>query len=104
MVGRTGAGKSTLVLALFRLRAYSGRILLDGRELQSLGLERVRPCLTITNPNPNPNPSPNPNPNPNPNQVRQCITIIPQDPVLHSGTVAHNLDPFDGTPRPGLLA
>ena len=76
MVGRTGAGKSTLVLALFRLRAYSGRILLDGRELQSLGLERVR----------------------------QCITIIPQDPVLHSGTVAHNLDPFDGTPRPGLLA
>lgn len=76
VVGRTGAGKSTLVLALFRLRAYSGSILLDGRELQSLGLERVR----------------------------QCITIIPQDPVLHSGTVAHNLDPFDGTPRPGLLA
>jgi len=64
------------VLALFRLTAYSGRILIDGRELQSVGLERVR----------------------------KCVTIIPQEPVLHSGTGAHNLDPFKSTPRAEMLA
>ena len=36
--------------------------------------------------------------------MRRCITIIPQDPVLHKGTVAHNLDPFEGTGQPELLA
>ena len=64
------------MLALFRLTAYSGRILIDGRELQSVGLERVR----------------------------KCVTIIPQEPVLHSGTVAHNLDPFESTARAEMLA
>ena len=53
------------VLALFRLTPYSGRIVIDGHELQAIGLERVR----------------------------KCITIIPQDPVLHTGTVTHALDP-----------
>ena len=76
VVGRTGAGKSTLVLALFRLTPYSGTITIDGHELTELGLERVR----------------------------NCITIIPQDPVLHKGTVAHNLDPFEGTSKQELLA
>ena len=75
VVGRTGAGKSTLVLALFRLAPYTGAIAIDGREISAVGLERVR----------------------------KCITIIPQDPVLHKGDVAHNLDPFDGTPREQLL-
>lgn len=67
IVGRTGAGKSTLVLALFRLvEPASGTVLIDGRETSSLGLHTLR----------------------------RAMTIIPQDPVLHDGTVAHNLWPF----------
>ena len=67
IVGRTGAGKSTLVLALFRLvEPASGSILIDGHDVAGLGLRTLR----------------------------RAMTIIPQDPVLHEGTVAHNLDPF----------
>ena len=67
IVGRTGAGKSTLVLALFRLvEPAGGRILVDGIDVTGLGLRALR----------------------------RCVTIIPQDPVLHEGTVGHNLDPF----------
>ena len=76
IVGRTGAGKSTLILALFRLvEPTSGTVHIDGRETGSLGLRALR----------------------------RCMRIIPQDPVLHEGTVKHNLDPFgaqdDGTLR-----
>ncbi|KAJ2867314.1 hypothetical protein GGH94_000943 [Coemansia aciculifera] len=67
IVGRTGAGKSTLSLALLRfIEATSGQILLDGVDISTLGLE----------------------------ELRQSITIIPQDPVLFDGTIRFNLDPF----------
>lgn len=68
IVGRTGAGKSTVATALLRLReADSGRILVDGVDLALLGLKDVR-CLGI------------------------CA--IPQEPLLLSGTLRRNLDPF----------
>nr|XP_009932675.1 PREDICTED: multidrug resistance-associated protein 7 [Opisthocomus hoazin] len=66
IVGRTGSGKSTLFLALFRmLELKSGRILLDGVDSQLVGLE----------------------------ELRSRLAIIPQDPFLFSGSVRENLDP-----------
>lgn len=67
VVGRTGSGKSSLMLTLFRLiPVTSGRILLDDIDTSSIGLDALR---------------------------RQ-IAIIPQDPVLFSGTLRSNLDPW----------
>ncbi|NXW39692.1 MRP7 protein, partial [Nyctiprogne leucopyga] len=66
IVGRTGSGKSTLFLALFRmLELKSGRILLDGVNSQLVGLE----------------------------ELRSRLAIIPQDPFLFSGSIRENLDP-----------
>ncbi|KAJ1668229.1 hypothetical protein EV178_000574 [Coemansia sp. RSA 1646] len=67
IVGRTGAGKSSLTLALFRIiEASEGRVLLDGKDIAQYGLF----------------------------DVRSRLSIIPQDPVLFAGTVRENLDPF----------
>ncbi|CAH2068680.1 unnamed protein product, partial [Iphiclides podalirius] len=70
IVGRTGAGKSSLINALFRLAKIEGEIIIDGRETSTLGLH----------------------------ELRSQISIIPQEPVLFSGTMRHNLDPFDEYP------
>lgn len=67
IVGRTGAGKSSLITVLFRLVECEGQILVDGIDLRTLGLR----------------------------QVRKNISIIPQDPSLFSGSIRKNLDPFD---------
>mmetsp|Transcript_21963 Transcript_21963/g.32634 ORF Transcript_21963/g.32634 Transcript_21963/m.32634 type:complete len:1269 (+) Transcript_21963:425-4231(+) len=70
VVGRTGAGKSTLTTALFRLvEIERGTISLDGIDLSTLGLSDVR-------------------------GRHNGMFILPQDPVLFSGSIGSNLDPF----------
>ncbi|RYQ86554.1 hypothetical protein Ahy_B10g106219 isoform D [Arachis hypogaea] len=67
VVGRTGAGKSSMLNALFRIvELQSGRIIIDGFDISMFGLA----------------------------DLRRVLTIIPQSPVLFSGTVRFNLDPF----------
>jgi ATP-binding cassette subfamily C (CFTR/MRP) protein 1 len=67
VVGRTGAGKSTLMVSLFRIvELSSGTISIDGIDISKVGL----------------------------NLLRSKIAVIPQDPVLFSGSIRSNLDPF----------
>lgn len=66
--GRTGAGKSSLFQALFRMmEPTAGSMKFDGVDICALGLD----------------------------DVRNAISIIPQEPVLFSGSLRFNLDPFD---------
>lgn len=67
VVGRTGAGKSSMIASLFHLYEIEGSILIDDVDTKMLSLE----------------------------MVRSKISIIPQEPVLFSGTMRKNLDPFD---------
>ncbi|CAK9828719.1 Probable multidrug resistance-associated protein lethal(2)03659 [Anthophora retusa] len=67
IVGRTGAGKSSLIAALFRLADLDGHIEIDGVKTNEIGLH----------------------------DMRSKISIIPQEPFLFSGSLRKNLDPFD---------
>ena len=68
IVGRTGAGKTSLISSLMRLAELdSGKIKIDGLDISEMGL----------------------------NDLRSAIAVIPQDPVLFQGTIRYTVDPFD---------
>ncbi|CAF4356562.1 unnamed protein product, partial [Rotaria sordida] len=68
IAGRTGAGKSSLIQTLFRMGTLvNGQIKIDNIDIASIGLD----------------------------DVRRRISIIPQDPILFTGTLRSNLDQFN---------
>jgi ABC-type multidrug transport system fused ATPase/permease subunit len=76
VVGRTGSGKSSFILSLFRIMEMGisdenpetplGRIEIDGVDIAKLGLH----------------------------ELRRSLTLIPQDPVMFKGTLQFNVDPI----------
>ncbi|KAB0797840.1 hypothetical protein PPYR_08833 [Photinus pyralis] len=74
VVGRTGAGKSSLINALFQLTDTSGLISIGAVNIKEISLK----------------------------DLRSRMSIIPQEPVLFSGTMRTNLDPFDEYPDDAL--
>lgn len=74
IVGQTGAGKSSLIAALFLLNDIEGDIIIDDINTKEIKLQ----------------------------QLRSKISIIPQDPVLFSGSLRRNLDPFEQHPDSDL--
>ncbi|XP_066143472.1 probable multidrug resistance-associated protein lethal(2)03659 isoform X2 [Euwallacea fornicatus] len=67
IVGRTASGKSSLISALFRLYDFEGRITIDDEDVACVNLH----------------------------ELRSSLTIVPQDPVIFSGSIRKNLDPFN---------
>ena len=68
IVGRTGSGKSSLTLSLFRIvEAFKGKITIDGKNIAEIPLKKLR----------------------------RAISIVPQEPFLLEGTLKTNLDPLN---------
>ncbi|XP_066260610.1 ATP-binding cassette sub-family C member 4-like [Euwallacea similis] len=67
IVGRSGAGKSSLIVTLFRLSHFEGKVYVDHLDISVLGLH----------------------------DLRKKISIIPQEPILFHGSLRYNLDPFN---------
>lgn len=67
IVGRTGAGKSSIVASLLRMPDADGVITIDGVDIKSLNLQ----------------------------ECRRCISVLGQNPVIFSGTLRKNLDPLE---------
>lgn len=67
IVGRTGAGKSTLISIIFRLYNFSGTVLIDDLDIKTVNIA----------------------------SLRSSISVIPQDPVLFTGNLRDNLDPYN---------